>query len=47
MEKREKIKVKCHNCKHTWFTESKLKFVTCSNCQLKTKIIKNDPKNQS
>ena len=36
MEKQKK-EIKCEHCGHKWKTKSKLKFVTCSNCQKKTK----------
>jgi DNA-directed RNA polymerase subunit RPC12/RpoP len=31
------MKMKCPNCKHEWETKSKLIYVTCPSCQLKTK----------
>jgi len=29
--------VKCSHCGYEWDTRSRLKFVTCPNCRLKTK----------
>lgn len=31
-------KVKCRHCGYTWFTKSKMKYVTCPNCGKKTKV---------
>lgn len=32
-----KPNIKCHNCGNEWYTKSKLQFVTCPSCRLKTK----------
>lgn len=30
------IKVTCHKCKYEWDTDSKLAYVTCPSCRVKT-----------
>ena len=37
------MKTKCSNCKYGWESGSKLIYVTCPNCQLKTRRL-NDEK---
>lgn len=33
----ENKKIKCSNCEYEWETDSKMFFVTCPSCRLKTK----------
>ncbi len=37
-------KVKCKFCNYDWVSKSKLNFVTCPNCQRKTKKYLNNEK---
>lgn len=39
--------MKCHRCGYEWPTKSKLRFLTCPNCQTKTKKVKEGAQNES